>query len=68
MAMGSTSSPSTWTSINLVPNENQHLHGVKIDALQVDGAGIHVDRRAVRISLSRHLMQSSGGEVNMSRV
>lgn len=48
-----------------ISNENQHLHGVEIDSLYVNGAGIHVDCRAIRISLSRHLMKSRSAEVNM---
>lgn len=60
--------PGTSSTSHLIPDEYQHLHGVKIDALKVDGAGIHVDGGSVRISLPRHLMKSCGGEVNMSRI
>lgn len=60
--------PSSSTCFISVSNENQHLHGVEIDALYVDGAGIHVDSRSVRISLSRHLMEPRSAKVDMSRV
>lgn len=52
----------------LLPNEYQHLHGVEVDALYVDWPWIHVDGRSIRISLSRHLVKPSSGEVNVSRV
>lgn len=51
-----------------VSNDDQHLHGVEVDALYVHGARVHVDRRAVGISLPRHLMESSSGEVDVPRV
>lgn len=51
-----------------VSNEYQHLHGIKVDALYVDGAGVHVDRRSIRVSLSRHLMQSGSCKINVSCV
>lgn len=49
-------------------NDNQHLHGVEVYSLYVDGARIHIDRRSVRVALPRHLMKPRSGEVNVTRV
>lgn len=55
-------------SLILTSNDNQHLHGVEVDSLYIDGARIHVDRRSVRIALPWHLMKPCSGEVNVTGV
>lgn len=66
MAIESSVSLQTSTLIISLRNEYQHLHGVEVDSLNVDGSWIHVHCRAIRISLPRHLMESSSCKINVS--